>query len=784
MSTGTLSYSDIDNKAEYQASSKGVNANISKTANANEKGITPAIGIGANGNAQSTTKAAIAPGTIEVRDNPNQDLSNLSRDTKGSLNQLGKIFDKKSIQERQELAKMFGELAYEEVHKLSAKELTKAENALEAEKSNPQKDDKKIKELQAQVAAWSEGGSNKIALHSIVGGLMADLGGSNSLAGAVGAGLNEAVQGQLKKTFKNKPDLHQWASAIIGATAAKVVGGNAQTGASTAASGTKNNQLNIYEIEEFKKELITALANDASAEAIQDIIRRYRELAYEERKPLDAIKNKFGETREFNEEFKEFLKDQFGFYWDEAFSTIKSYKKDATEDDVWENFYGHVKTNIEAIVWRANQNKQDLIAESGPVKGDTLLSLGKAVSINWDKNGIATSVNDEDGKSHELESPLSRGDYEYQKNGVEPFADPKTNRWFISTPDGDYPVYGLGNVGDYYADKGYPVVLGADGAHYAVTSEGYHVYTDRALTSNPIIPGGETYEEIKDNAEKEKIEVIEGALNKVDTAIKSGYNNVVKSTTDAIDLLKTRKVDFARGVVVGIDENLGFSIGQGIYFECTERRIDGSETKTYLIGKITGEGIATIVGAAEVAHGIAETIYGSEEIINGAVHLNPSTVELGSSISATGAVRSIVAGKIVKDSIENISKDVNKLNASTGNKIESGLGVDKEPSKAVTNGSYKSLPDNAKDAYGKYNKDGWNGRVPGQTEGTKAGGTYKNRDGKLPTTDQSGNPITYREYDVNNKVAGQTRDAERFVRGSDGSVYYTNDHYGTFNKVN
>ena len=104
--------------------------------------------------------------------------------------------------------------------------------------------------------------------------------------------------------------------------------------------------------------------------------------------------------------------------------------------------------------------------------------------------------------------------------------------------------------------------------------------------------------------------------------------------------------------------------------------------------------------------------------------------------------------------------------------------------KDAANESYKSLPDNVKDAYVKYNKDGWNGRVPGQTEGTRAGGIYKNRDGKIPNTDQSGNPITYREYDVNNKVAGQNRDAERFVRGSDGSVYYTNDYYGTFTKVN
>lgn len=94
------------------------------------------------------------------------------------------------------------------------------------------------------------------------------------------------------------------------------------------------------------------------------------------------------------------------------------------------------------------------------------------------------------------------------------------------------------------------------------------------------------------------------------------------------------------------------------------------------------------------------------------------------------------------------------------------------------------MPDNAKDAYGKYNKDDWSGRVSGQIEGTKAGGTYKNRDGKLPATDESGNSITYKEYDVNSEVTERNRDTERFVRGRDGAVYYTNDHYGTFAKVN
>jgi len=107
----------------------------------------------------------------------------------------------------------------------------------------------------------------------------------------------------------------------------------------------------------------------------------------------------------------------------------------------------------------------------------------------------------------------------------------------------------------------------------------------------------------------------------------------------------------------------------------------------------------------------------------------------------------------------------------------------KSVNQAVKNGSINSLPNNAKAMYSKYEKNGWQGSVSGQTQGTAAGSKYFNKDGKLPTVDGAGNPVTYKEFDINNKLPNQPRDAERFVRGSDGSVYYTNDHYISFTKI-
>lgn len=53
----------------------------------------------------------------------------------------------------------------------------------------------------------------------------------------------------------------------------------------------------------------------------------------------------------------------------------------------------------------------------------------------------------------------------------------------------------------------------------------------------------------------------------------------------------------------------------------------------------------------------------------------------------------------------------------------------------------------------------------------------------LPTADASGKPITYQEWDVNPKAPGQNRGDERIVTGSDGSAWYSPDHYGTFRRI-
>mgnify|MGYP004694201153 CR=1 FL=1 len=208
LSTGTLTFEDIQNKADYKAGGAGIKVNKNNDADYNEKGITPDIGMPASREAESTTKATISKGTIEIRDKENQkqDINKLNRDTANSLNKLGEIFDKTKVEERQKLANLFGELAYNEIHYMDG--------------SNEQ----------------------KALYHAVVGGIMSKLTGGDFLAGATAAGINKLVIEEIVKVADGDPDKAQWVSAVLGAVISDLVSDNTQAGASVAASATKNNE--------------------------------------------------------------------------------------------------------------------------------------------------------------------------------------------------------------------------------------------------------------------------------------------------------------------------------------------------------------------------------------------------------------------------------------------------------------------------------------------------------------------------------------------------------------
>ncbi|WP_371363487.1 tRNA nuclease CdiA-2 [Sporomusa rhizae] len=293
ISTDTLAWQDLHNKAKYEASSKGVGIGMKD----GKIGMpTPNLDIPVKGDADSITKSAISPGTIEIRSNPNQDLSNLSRDPEGALNELGKIFDKKTVQERQELIQVFSEEANKIVGEIASSYQQKAldkgkiinQYMNEAQKAYNEGNESKAKEYLALaqtelddankiLSQWAPGGTMKILLHTVVGGVTADLSGGNILSGAVSDGTREAS----RKILTNlSPEERQWAAVVIGAAVGKVTGGTSadvETGAGTAVNGAKKNHDidDVFNNPDYLAWAVFGRENEASKDRLwKDVVYR------------------------------------------------------------------------------------------------------------------------------------------------------------------------------------------------------------------------------------------------------------------------------------------------------------------------------------------------------------------------------------------------------------------------------------------------------------------------------------------------------------------------------
>lgn len=103
----------------------------------------------------------------------------------------------------------------------------------------------------------------------------------------------------------------------------------------------------------------------------------------------------------------------------------------------------------------------------------------------------------------------------------------------------------------------------------------------------------------------------------------------------------------------------------------------------------------------------------------------------------------------------------------------------------IKKGTINELPDLPKEMFYKYEQHGWRGNLPNMGN-IKAGKKWENDPiyhetwVRLPEKDSLGNKVYYREFDIYPK---DNRGPERFVVGSDNSVYYTDTHYHSFIKL-
>ena len=227
LTTKSLEMKDIQNEAEYTYSNNGIGYNyygskqklkalkesdgITYNKLYNSIGLVPNLGVGSKGKARSTTQSAISDGILTV-DGKEIDTKTINTNTENTLHQLGKIFDKKKIEERQELARLFAKNAFEEVHRLGEK------------------------------YHWKEGGPEKVALHAAIGEIVSQLAGNPNGTGGVAAGINEvAIRKIVDKVGEEHPDQVQLLSALLGGVTNKLINKSETSGSAIALLGTKWN---------------------------------------------------------------------------------------------------------------------------------------------------------------------------------------------------------------------------------------------------------------------------------------------------------------------------------------------------------------------------------------------------------------------------------------------------------------------------------------------------------------------------------------------------------------
>ena len=248
LTTGTLRWEDKENKADYKAGGMGVSYSPNnKSSKLNQRGLTPNLTPTVKDNADSTTKSAVAEGTIHItnKEKQKQDIASLNRDTKNSLNQLQEIFDKTKVEEKQELVGMLEKYGNQAIH------------------------------TYAESKGRKDGSTEKMLLYGAFGALIGDMAGGSVPATALAGGATEYVMGYLTKGkgedwVQKHPDTVQWIAAGVG-TGLDSIADGASFGADIAVNSVKWNLEFSEPIHEMSDKIWETLSEE-DKEKLQKLI--------------------------------------------------------------------------------------------------------------------------------------------------------------------------------------------------------------------------------------------------------------------------------------------------------------------------------------------------------------------------------------------------------------------------------------------------------------------------------------------------------------------------------
>ncbi|MCV0450944.1 hemagglutinin repeat-containing protein, partial [Escherichia coli] len=252
LDTGTLGFSDLHNEADYKVSHSGISLSGGGSFGDKFQGNMPGGMISAgghSGHAEGTTQAAVAEGTITIRDRDNQkqNLANLSRDPAHANDSISPIFDKEKEQRRLQTVGLISDIGSQvadiartqgELNALkAAKEATGETLPANATEKQRQEYLAKLRDTQAyrnEMAKYGTGSEIQRGIQAATAALQGLAGGN--LAGAL-AGASAPELAHLLKSTEKDPAVNAIAHAILGGAVAAMQGNNAAAGAAGAATG-------------------------------------------------------------------------------------------------------------------------------------------------------------------------------------------------------------------------------------------------------------------------------------------------------------------------------------------------------------------------------------------------------------------------------------------------------------------------------------------------------------------------------------------------------------------
>ncbi|MBO2930307.1 hemagglutinin repeat-containing protein [Metapseudomonas otitidis] len=257
LSTGTLGWSDIRNKAEFSSQQQSVGISSSGSAGQQFLGNMASglvSGLSRNGEDSSSTRAAVSEGQIDIRDTENQqqDVASLNRDVEHAHQALSPIFDKEKEQRRLREVQAIAEIGSQVMDIVRTEGQIKAtregKEALERQGirqpgAGASSDERKAYQdalvnsqaYKDAMAPYGTGGDYQRAAQAVTAALQG-LAGGNISAAVAGAAAPYVAQ-TIKQATGDNDNARLMAHAVLAAVVAKAQGNSAAAGAAGAVSG-------------------------------------------------------------------------------------------------------------------------------------------------------------------------------------------------------------------------------------------------------------------------------------------------------------------------------------------------------------------------------------------------------------------------------------------------------------------------------------------------------------------------------------------------------------------